>query len=71
MDGLVKNDSIDLLYMVMPRAADESICGKLSHANSMCARKQKYNVGTAQRDKERSVGTIHFIDSLPKNHRQS
>lgn len=31
MDSLIKNDSIDLLYMVMQGSADESIRGKSSH----------------------------------------
>lgn len=35
MDSLIKNDSIDFIRMVIQRAADESICGKLSHTNSM------------------------------------
>lgn len=62
MDGLIKNDSLDLLYMVIPRASDESVCGKLSHTNSIsirCVNK------TAQRQKKHSryikgafVGTI-------------
>lgn len=43
MDSLIKNDSIDLLYMVMPREADESICGKLSHTNSMSVRCENRN----------------------------
>ena len=34
IDSPIKEDSIDLLYMVMSRAADESICGKLSHTIS-------------------------------------
>lgn len=43
MDSLIKNDSIDLLYMVMPREADESICDKLSHTNSMSVRCENRN----------------------------
>lgn len=43
MDSLIKNDSINLLYMVMKRAANESICGKFSHANAMCVRCERRN----------------------------
>lgn len=40
MDSLIKNDSIDLL---IPGAADESICGKLSHTNVMTLRCENRN----------------------------
>lgn len=38
MDSLIRNDSIDLLDLGMPGAAEESICRKLSHSNLVSIR---------------------------------
>lgn len=47
MDCLINNDSIDRLYLVMPRAADESVCAKLSHTSSMRLRCENRHVTEA------------------------
>ena len=58
MDSLIKNDSIDLLYMVMPRAVDESICGKLSHPNSVSIRCKIRNTSWERHRDRRSTRCI-------------
>lgn len=55
MDSLIKNDSIDLLYMVMQRAADESIRGKLSHTDSVSVRCENRNTLWEQHKESRSI----------------
>lgn len=54
MDSLIKNDSIDLILMVIQRAADESICGKLSHTNSMSIKCNR-NTWWEQHKERRSI----------------
>lgn len=54
MDSLIKNDSIDLIHMVMRRAAEKSICGKLSHTNSMSIRCENGNAWWEQHNERSS-----------------
>lgn len=52
MDTPINNDSTDLLNMATPAAADESICGKLSHTMSLFSRNKNRNA-SLQQHKER------------------
>lgn len=62
MDRLIRNDSIDCLYVVMPGDPDESICGKSSHANSMTKRWEDWSTTWGQKKRRKnSVSSVRII----------